>query len=431
LTAPFDTSTEALGFGSGVKGGADMKKAIVSLTAAALMVQPVAARAANSGADTPEEIAEDAARDLKDSRFYNKPGATRAEYDADWQTCRLIARGSQTPAGSVPIYNPALYNPAISPLAAGIGGGIGAAIGAAIVEGQMRRANRRNCLLIKGWRLVELPAAQSAKIAALSDAERQNYFETMVGAQAVEGEVTEMTSFTPVADDRLNMRGPLAGPPSLFLGKKVDPKVPLALAENEGGLVLAFRRNDAGSAGRSGRVQIRRFDRENGDLFYQPRDWKKKGDHTTYGSEFVSRDKKAAYELQVVKLTPGWYILQTDAVGTVLPNTTNCFGAPAFEVKAGEYTYLADATPFLDAQLAAGGRYSGMGYARNFDDARAAMAAFQPDAAARMVEARIENRATYSCAGQVMTRMDFPGVTDIVPAPVDKTVPEAVELPTP
>lgn len=405
-----------------------MEKAILFLTAAALIAQPVAAREVVATSDTPEDIAQDAARDLKDSRFYNKPGASRAEYDADWQTCRLIARGSRTPAGSVPIYNPAIYNPAISPLAAGIGSGIGAAIGAAIVEGQMRRANRRNCLLIKGWRLVELPAAQAAKVAALSDAERQDYFETMVGAQAVEGDVTQMTNFTPVADDRLNMSGPLAGPPSLFLGKKVDPKTPLALAENEGGLVMAFRRNDAGSAGRSGRVQIRRFDRENGDLFYQPRDWKKKGDHTTYASEFVSRDKKAAYELQVAKLTPGWYVLQTDAVGKILPNTTNCFGAPAFEVKAGEYAYLADATPFLDAELAAGGRHSGMGYARHFDDAKAAMTIFQPDAAARMAEARIENRATYSCAGQVMTRMDFPGVTDSVPAPVDEDTSGAAEL---
>lgn len=404
-----------------------MRKAIWFLTAAALMTQPVAAREPSAGADSPEEIAEDAARDLKDSRFYNKPGATRAEYDADWQSCRLIARGSQTPAGTVPVYNPALYNPAISPLAAGIGGGIGAAIGAAIVEGQMRRANRRNCLLIKGWRLVELPAAQSAKVTALSDAERQDYFETMVGAQTVEGEITEMTSFTPVSDGGLNMGGALAGPPSLFLGKKVDPRAPLALADNEGGLIVAFRRNDAGSAGRSGRVQIRRFDRENGDLFYQPRDWKKKGDHTTYGSEFVSRDKTAPYELQVLKLTPGWYILQTDAVGAVLPNTTNCFGAPAFEVKAGEYAYLADASPFLDARLATGGRHSGMGYARHFDDAKAAMAVFQPEAAARMVEARIENRATYSCAGQVMTRMDFPGVTDVVPAPVDKEAPEPLD----
>ena len=395
-----------------------MEKAILFLTAAALIAQPVAAQEADTDADMAQEIAEDAARDLKDSRFYNKPGASRAEYNADWQSCRLIARGSQTPAGSVPIYDPAMYNPAISPLAAGIGSGIGAAIGAAIVEGQMRRANRKNCLLIKGWRLVDLPAAQAAKVAAMPDAERQSYFETVVGAQTVDGDITEMTSFTPVADDKLNMSGTLAGPPSLFLGKKVDPKAPLALADNEGALVIAFRRNDAGSAGRSGRVQIRRFDRENGDLFYQPRDWKKKGDRTTYGSEFVSKDKKSAYELQVVKLTPGWYVLQTDAVGTVLPNTTNCFGAPAFEVRAGEYAYLADASPFLGAKLATGGEHSGMGYARNFDEAKAAMAGFQPDAAARMVEARIENRATYSCAGQVMTRMDFPGVTEVVPAPV-------------
>lgn len=178
-----------------------MDKAIWLFTAAVLIAQPVAAYDADTKAEEAQEIAEDAARDLKDSRFYNKPGASRAEYDADWQTCRLIARGSQTPAGSIPVYNPAMYNPAISPLAAGIGSGLGAAIGAAIVEGQMRRANRRNCLLIKGWRLVELPAAQSAKVAAMSEADRQSYFETMVGAQTVDGDITQTTSFTPVADE--------------------------------------------------------------------------------------------------------------------------------------------------------------------------------------------------------------------------------------
>lgn len=36
-----------------------------------------------ASADTPEEIAKDSARDLKDSRYYNKPGATRADYDKD------------------------------------------------------------------------------------------------------------------------------------------------------------------------------------------------------------------------------------------------------------------------------------------------------------------------------------------------------------
>lgn len=70
--------------------------------------------------DTPEEIAKDAARDLKDSHFYNRPGATRAQYDAAWQRCRLIARGSRTPSGSIPYY----YNPALmSPIAAGSAAG--------------------------------------------------------------------------------------------------------------------------------------------------------------------------------------------------------------------------------------------------------------------------------------------------------------------
>lgn len=148
--------------------------------------QPASADAASaqSDKDSPEEIAKDAARDLKDSRFYNKPGATRAQYDADWQECRLIARGSRTPSGTYTyVYNPAV----VSPIAAGIGAGVGSAIGAAIVEGQIRRANRRTCLLVHGWRLVEVPAAESARIAALPDAERDAYFNSIVGANDLPG----------------------------------------------------------------------------------------------------------------------------------------------------------------------------------------------------------------------------------------------------
>lgn len=134
--------------------------------------------------DTPEEIAQDAQRDLRDSRFYNRPGATRADYDSEWQTCRLIARGSVTPGGMTTyVYNPAV----ISPLAAGIGAGIGNAIGQAIAEGILRRANRRQCLLIRGWRLVEVSDAEQARIAALPEAERNAYFNSIVGAADVQG----------------------------------------------------------------------------------------------------------------------------------------------------------------------------------------------------------------------------------------------------
>lgn len=94
-------------------------QAVMNVPVGGTTPPPVAQTPPADPEDTPEEIAKDAARDLKDSRFYNKPGATRAQYDADWQTCRLIARGSRTPSGTVPYF----YNPAvISPLAAGSAG---------------------------------------------------------------------------------------------------------------------------------------------------------------------------------------------------------------------------------------------------------------------------------------------------------------------
>ena len=143
---------------------------------------PVAAvtdASAKADEDSPEEIAKDSARDLKDSRFYNRPGATRVEYDKAWQECRLIARGSRTPSGTYTyIYNPNI----ISPLAAGIGAGIGSAIGNAIVQGQIRRANRRSCLMIRGWRLVEVDDAETLKLSAMTDEQRDAFFSTIIGA---------------------------------------------------------------------------------------------------------------------------------------------------------------------------------------------------------------------------------------------------------
>ena len=146
---------------------------VAALLATALPVQPIAAQAVINipyggvtpapvpitpppTDDTPESIAREAAGDLKDGYFYNRPGATRAQYDADWQECRLIARGSRTPSGTIPYsYNPAV----ISPLAAGVGGALGGLIAGALAEGQQRRANRRACLLIRGWRLVQMRPA--------------------------------------------------------------------------------------------------------------------------------------------------------------------------------------------------------------------------------------------------------------------------------
>ncbi len=157
--------------------------------AATVVTVPVPATTSASlppvvSAGNPDEIAKDAARDLQDGHFYNRPGATRAEFDAAWQACRLIARGSTTPAGSYTyVYNPAV----ISPVAAGAGAGLGAAIGMMIVEGQLRRTNRAACLTVRGWRRIEVAAAERARVAKLSPDERSAYFDTMIGATDLKG----------------------------------------------------------------------------------------------------------------------------------------------------------------------------------------------------------------------------------------------------
>lgn len=383
-----------------------MKKAMLILAAGALPFQAIA-QTVPQDEDTPEEIAKDASRDLKDNRFYNKPGAARADYDRDWQECRLIARGSRTPAGTVTFYNPSLYNPAISPMAGAIGGGIGAAIGAAIIEGQQRRANRRSCLMIRGWRVVELPADETARVAALADADKDAYFNRIVGAADVTGEITSVTSFerktvTPV---------PAAGAAQFFAGKKIDPKAPITIGDDEAAVVVAFRRS-AESGNQHGIMSFKRFDADKGDLVFQPRDWKKKGDKTVYSTDVTSADKTSPYELHIVRLTPGSYVIDFDGLGKMNLGTTYCFGAPMFTVKAGEIAYLTDILP-VNMKTPDGKRVIEMGLVRDAAAARAGLATFQPALAERLSEAPIKNRATYSCFGTSMTRSDYPGIADV------------------
>ena len=368
---------------------------------------------ANDPRDTPEEIAKDAARDLKDNRFYNRPGATRAQYDAAWQRCRLIARGSRTPSGSIPYY----YNPAlVSPLAAGIGGGLGGLIAGAIAEGQQRRANRRTCLLIDGWRVVEVSKDAATRIAAMTDAERDTYFNGIVGAETVDGTITERKTFAQPDDLVARVDAPLTTPGSVFLGKKVDTAAPFTLAPGEAAVVVAFRRPNAASAGRSALVQLTRYDVKGRDLVYRPKDWKKTGDKTVYDLAVGSADRKAPYEVQVLRVTPGDYVIASTAVITKIATTTNCFGAPTFHVEAGEVAYLGDFIPVVQDKSSVIVPMSGVAYTRHEDDARKALASAQSALAAALKPATFRNKATYACSAITMDRWDLPGA-EMLPEP--------------
>jgi len=352
--------------------------------------------------------------DLKDSRFYNKPGATRAQYDKDWQECRLIARGSRTPAGAVPVYNPAMYNPAISPIASAAGGFLGGLIAGAIAEGAQRRENRKNCLLIRGWRLVQVPDAQAALVASMSDADRNNYLNQIVGAQSVDGKITKMDTFSLPAAAVGDLSAAVQGPETVFLGKKGDT-APVQLAANEAAVVLAYRRTSASNAGKFVQLALTRYDPAAGEVVYQPRDWKKKGDKTTYAKQVPSGDRHSGLEVQVVKLTPGDYVIDGAAVGSNVITSTNCFGAPTFHVSAGEVLYLGDFVPVWGAPGDDGKKPFGLGYASRIDDSRRLLLGSQPVLAAALRPAALRNRATYACSAVTMTRWDLPGVPNVQP----------------
>ncbi|WP_156360193.1 MULTISPECIES: hypothetical protein [unclassified Sphingomonas] len=398
-----------------------MRRSILIAGMAAMLPGQVLAEAAQLSpagaaepADDPKEIAEDAARDLTPSRFYNRVGATRADYDAAWQQCRLIARGSRTPSGTIPV----VYNPAvISPVAAGAGGLLGGLIAGAIAQGQRRRANRQSCLLIGGWRLVEPDAAAAAQVLAMPEAERIAYLDRQIGAAEVAGKVTERTGFTRPVDPSWRIDAPLTLPGTVFLGKKVDAAAPFVLAPGEAAVVVAFRRLDAASAGRSAQAQLLRYDVEKRDALYRPRDWKAKGDKTIYDLTINSGDKKSPYEVQVLRVTPGDYVLNATSVANLPVTSTNCFGAPMIHVEPGQIAYLGDFVPYMNARHADGKRFDGLLFAGQGGDAAKTLASRQPALAAALTPARWQNRATYGCAGMDMDRYDLPDMPDLPPAP--------------
>ena len=96
-------------------------------------------------------------------------------------------------------------------------------------------------------------------------------------------------------------------------------------------------------------------------------------------------------------MTAGDYVLGGSSVGVnMAPQSSNCFGAPMMRVEAGQYAFLGDASPIMGAQMADGKKISLMVYTRHFGVAQQELAKLRPELAGKLVEAPIQNRATYS-----------------------------------
>lgn len=384
-----------------------MKYACLAAVAAVFAV-PAQAQIVPEGKESPEEIAKDASRDLKDNRFYNKPGATRAQYDADWQECRLIARGSKLPSGSVSTFDPAGYYASISPVGAAAGGLIGGLIAGAIAEGEQRRANRKQCLLIKGWRFVRPPEAQVKAMANMSDSERSEYLNKIVGAPHVDGDITELLSFNSPADPAFDTGGMPAGKATFKIIDGVRGKPVEKLDPANAYVLIGVRRNMPQTERRVALMQLLRYDGAKRDLVFKPKRKSGEKDLTTYSPLITAREKDAAYELLLVQLTPGEYVIDSQGANIPFAVSTQCFGAPSFKVEAGQIGYLTDASPFVGAKLKNGNKASALIFSQHLEDARNALATLRSDLAGRLQPVTIANGATYSCMGTSMTRYDYP-----------------------
>jgi len=399
---------------------------IPSLAAAqgVIMVPPTAVKPAQQPApqantETPEQMAKDAQRDLADTHFYNKPGATRVEYDRDWQECRLIARGTRTPSGGYVVS----YAAGVSPLAAGIGGGIGAAIGMAIIEGQQRRANRRNCLMVRGWRWVQPEAAEEARVAAMGDADKQAWRETMVGAPTVSGKVMQFTPLPTIdADEQATIDAPLVATVRA-VEKGADPAAAIVLKPDEGAIVVGLRRPTDKVYGVGGTLGFARYDVAKRDLIYPPRHAKRDGDKTTYFLTLTShsKNKKLPHDVQVVRVTPGDYVLLgADMTPQGILTTDFCLNAPVFHVGAGEAVYFGSLTArSFSGKKVRADSVTSVGsvpavYGQQIGEVRAALAG-QPALLAALKPAEVRNRASFGCAGTTMTAFYVPGAPDLPP----------------
>ena len=232
----------------------------------------------------------------------------------------------------------------------------------------------------------------------------------------------------------------------LRVTKSADLAAPVKLEPGQGAILVAFRRPDEMSAGKSGAMSFARYDVEGRDLILQPRDAKQNGDKTTYWVDVKSADKKLAVEYHLMPVSEGNYVLfgASPGPGKQVLNTF-CLGAPTFRVNAGEVVYFGDITPYVMVEVTGdvinsaspaaispatmllgpiiarqtAGRANAMAYSSHEDDARKALAS-RPELAAAFRKADLRNEATYSCVGQEMLAYAVPGASALETAAAGK-----------
>lgn len=222
------------------------------------------------------------------------------------------------------------------------------------------------------------------------------------------------------------MLAPIAAPATAQLraDKPADLTQPVTLQPGQGAIVVGFRRPDKPSAGKSAKVDFRRYDSAAQDIVLPPENAKDTGDTTTYHVRVKSAQKQLPLEHVVTVVSEGEYVLFGASSGPAEIANTFCFGAPVFRVKAGEVVYFGDMTPYVFVKLKDGSRaMMAVAYSSFPEDARKALEG-RPELAQAFRPAENRNGATYRCAGTQMLAYQIPA--EYMPPPPAPPAPEPV-----
>jgi hypothetical protein len=114
--------------------------------------------------------------------YFNRPGADVVAHDADIAACRKIAgrQHQPTPQTTVVVTGGA---------AGALGAAIGMAIAQAISDARAHPTNVENCMVVRGWRVVEVDKIEGAAFVALDKKARAAQMAPWIGADDPHGKI--------------------------------------------------------------------------------------------------------------------------------------------------------------------------------------------------------------------------------------------------
>jgi hypothetical protein len=356
-------------------------------------------------------VVDEASAAFTGASFYNRPGSSWDEYLRDWYGCEQATKGSRIPNGRLSyVRSPSMMSPSHS----GIGATIGGQLGRGDNLDAVHEENRKACLRVRGWRQVTPNEAEARRIAGLSDAEFTAWAAREIGSEHPAGEVERMVGAGLPESPLIDPNGTPRGAPSVHLAGVGSARTPLALGPDEGVLVVAFRRPDRGSAAKPAAITLRRYDIGRADLATAG-----DADEAGAATTIASVDRQAGYELQVVRLAAGHYVIDGTSVNGAAPAESNCFGAPLLEIPAGQAVYGGDWVPYREVNLGQGRILPDtLVLVSHIDEAKAALRGSQPALAETLQPMAVANGARYECLDPdvVLDRWSLAGVPPPPPA---------------